>query len=83
MMSFDEMRADFIIRRKGLLALPMTGVVVYSAAALLSVLVDARLHNLVLTLCFWSIMPVAVVIGRARGEDWLSEYPLSCPRNRR
>lgn len=74
MMSFDEMRADFIIRRKGLLALPMTGVVVYSAAALLSVLVDVRLHNLVLTLCFWSIMPVAVAIGRARGED------LSTPR---
>jgi len=69
MMSFDEMRADFIIRRKGMLALPMTGAVVYSAAALLSVFVDVRLHNLVLTLCFWSIMPVAVVISRARGED--------------
>lgn len=74
MMTFDEMRADFIIRRKGSLALPMTGMIVYSAAALLSILVDSRFHNLVLTLCFWSIMPVAVVIGRARGED------MSAPR---
>jgi hypothetical protein len=68
-MTFEEMRADFIIRRKGSLALPITGVIVYSAAALLSLVVDPSSHNLVLTLCFWSIMPVGFVIGRMRGED--------------
>ncbi|WP_152616232.1 DUF7010 family protein [Sphingomonas sp. ERG5] len=68
-MTFDEMRADFIIRRKGSLALPITGVLVYSAIALLSLAVDPRLHNLVLALGFWTIMPVGFLIGRLRGED--------------
>lgn len=68
-MTFDEMRADFIIRRKGSLALPITGVIAYSAAALLSLVVDSRYHNLVLTLCFWSILPIGLLIGRLRGED--------------
>ncbi len=35
-MSLQEMRLDFITRRKGSLALPMTGIIVYSAAAILS-----------------------------------------------
>ena len=51
-MTFDEMRADFIIRRKGSLALPITDVIIYSTAALLSLVVDSRFHNLMLTLCF-------------------------------
>lgn len=68
-MTFDQMRTDFIVRRKGSLALPMTGVIVYSAAALLSLGIDSRFHNLVLALCFWSIMPVGLLIGRMRGED--------------
>jgi len=68
-MTFDEMRADFIIRRKGSLALPITGVIAYSTAALLSLVVDSRYHNVVLTLCFWSILPIGLVIGRIRGED--------------
>ena len=77
-MTFDEMRADFIVRRKGSLALPMTGVVAYSMAAILSLLVDSRLHNLVLTLCFWSILPIGFLIGRLRGEEMGSppENPL-------
>jgi uncharacterized protein DUF7010 len=68
-MTFDEMRADFIIRRKGALALPITGLIAYSVAALLSLVVGSGSHNLVLTLCFWSIMPIGLVIGRMRGED--------------
>ncbi len=68
-MTFEEMRADFVIRRKGGLALPITGVIAYSVAALLSLAVDARFHNLALTLCFWSIMPLGQAIGRLRGED--------------
>jgi len=68
-MTLDEMRADFIIRRKGSLALPMTGVLVYLSAALLSLAVEPALHNAVLALCFWTIMPVGLVIGRMRGED--------------
>jgi hypothetical protein len=77
-MTFDEMRADFIVRRRGSLALPMTGVIVYSVAALTSLAVDQSWHNLVLTMCFWAIMPVGFLIGRVRGEEMGSppENPL-------
>lgn len=71
------MRADFIIRRKGSISMPMTGVIVYSMAAVLSLLTSGRYHNLLLTLCFWSIMPVGLLIGRLRGEDMTTgENPL-------
>jgi hypothetical protein len=68
-MTFEEMQKDFIVRRKGSLALPITGVIVYSSAALASLAVPAPHHNLVLALCFWMIMPVGLLIGRLRGED--------------
>ena len=68
-MTFEEMRIDFVTRRKGSLALPITGAIVYTTAALLSLVVDPAHHNLVLTLCFWAIMPVGYAIGRLRGEE--------------
>jgi len=68
-MNFQELRLDFIMRRKGSMALPITGIIVYSAAAILSLIVDPRWHNLVLTLCFWSIMPVGAVMMKLRGEE--------------
>lgn len=67
--TFQEMQKDFIVRRKGSLALPLTGVIVYSAAALLSLCTDPAHHNLVLTLCFWAIMPVGFLLGWLRGEE--------------
>jgi len=67
--TFEEMQKDFIVRRKGSLALPLTGVIVYSTAALLSLCVDPVRHNLVLALCFWAIMPVGLFVGRLRGEE--------------
>ena len=68
-MTFQEMRLDFITRRKGSMALPITGIIVYSAAALISLVTDPRWHNLALTLCFWSIMPVGALIMKLRGEE--------------
>ncbi|EQB31249.1 DUF7010 family protein [Sphingobium ummariense] len=68
-MTFDEMRVDFIVRRRGSLALPITGLIVYSTAALLSLAIAAPFHNLVLALCFWAIMPLGLLVGRLRGED--------------
>lgn len=68
-MTIGEMRLDFITRRKGSLALPITGLTVYSFAALLSLLSEPRWHNLVLTLCFWMIMPVGALVMRLRGEE--------------
>ena len=67
--TLQEMRLDFITRRKGSIALPITGMIVYSAAAVLSLLLDPRWHNLALTLCFWSIMPVGALMMKLRGEE--------------
>ena len=68
-MTFQEMRLDFITRRKGSMALPITGAIVYSTAAALSLLFDPRWHNLILTLCFWSIMPIGALMMKVRGEE--------------
>src|SRR5690349_7282777 len=67
-MNFDEMRADFITRRRGSLALPITGLIVYSAIALMSLIVPPEAHNLTLALGFWAIMPVGALMMRIRGE---------------
>lgn len=67
-MTLDEMRADFIARRKGSLSLPLAGAALYSLAALLSLWFPLHSHNLILTLCFWAILPVGVIITRLRGE---------------
>ncbi|HEX8639688.1 MAG TPA: hypothetical protein VF704_00885 [Allosphingosinicella sp.] len=67
-MTFEEMRADFITCRRGSLALPTTGLIVYSAVALLTLVVPAERHNLTLALCFWAIMPVGALMMRIRGE---------------
>lgn len=71
-MTFEEMQRDFIVRRKGSLALPITGALVYSAAAVASLFVAPVQHNLVLAICFWAIMPVGLFIGRLRGEEMRS-----------
>ena len=51
------------------MALPITGIIVYSAAALLSLVVAPKLHNLVLTVCFFAIMPVGALLMKLRGEE--------------
>jgi hypothetical protein len=77
-MTFEEMRADYVVRRKGVPSLPITGAIAYSVAALLSLVVAPERHNLVLAVCFWLIPPVAALIGRLRGEQGLAnpENPL-------
>lgn len=68
-MTFAEMQADYIARRKGVPSLPIAGILAYSAAAALSLFFPADRHNLVLFLCFWAILPVSAAIARLRGED--------------
>jgi len=68
-MTIHEMRADFVTRRKGSLALPITGIIVYSQVAGLTLVVDPRWHNAVLAICFWLIMPVGALIMKLRGEE--------------
>ncbi|QJU58230.1 hypothetical protein HL653_10905 [Sphingomonas sp. AP4-R1] len=68
-MTLDEMRADFLCRRKGVPSLPITGCINYSIAALASLFVAPEHANLALAICFWAIMPVAALIGWLRGEQ--------------
>ena len=68
-MTFEEMQADYVSRRKGVPSLPITGIINYGIAAIASLFVPKAYANLVLTLCFWAIPPVAALIGRIRGED--------------
>ena len=68
-MTIKEMRADFIERRKASLSLPIAGAILYSIAALLSLWLPADRHNLILTLCFWTILPVGALFMRLRGEQ--------------
>ncbi len=70
-MTFEEMRRDFIARRKGVPSLPITGCINYSIAALASLFVSPVRANLLLFLCFWAIPPVAALIGKLRGEEAL------------
>ena len=67
-MTFEELRADYLARRKRVPSLPITGIIVYAAAAAASLVFDAAYHNLILALCFWSIMPVAGLIQQIRGD---------------
>jgi hypothetical protein len=67
-MTLDDMRADFLARRLGVPSLPIAGCIAYPAAAALSLVTPAAWHNAVLTACFWSIMPIAALIGKIRGE---------------
>lgn len=68
-MTFEEMQADYVVRRKGGLGLPITGILNYSVAAILSLWTPVAYHNLLLTICFWGIMPVGALISRLRGEQ--------------
>jgi hypothetical protein len=67
--TLHDMRVDFITRRKGSLALPICGILVYSAAAALSLVLEPRWHNLTLSLCFFSVMPLGALMMKFRGEE--------------
>lgn len=77
-MTLDEMRADFLARRLGVPSLPIAGCIAYPVAAGLSLVAPVAWHNAVLTACFWSIMPIAALIGKIRGERQIgnSDNPL-------
>ncbi len=69
MMTIQQMRLDFITRRKGNWAVPAAGIFAYSLAAVLSLLLQPRWHNLALALSFWTIPPVGALFMKWRGEQ--------------
>lgn len=68
-MTLDELRVDFIARRRGSLALPITGLIVYSAVALLTLVLPAEWHNRTLAILFWTIPPIGAAMMKLRGEE--------------
>lgn len=76
--TFAALQADFLARRKGSLALPITGAIVYTAIAVTTLFVAPEARNLTLALGYWAIMPIGLLIGKARGEEMGSppENPL-------
>ena len=69
MNEIDTLRLDFITRRKGNWGVPAAGMIVYLLAAALSLVVEPRWHNLVLTTCFFGVMPLGAMMMKLRGED--------------
>lgn len=67
-MTFEEMQVDFIRSRPRVPSLPITGAIVYSAIAMLSLAVAPTHRNFVLFLGFWTIMPVGALVMKLRGE---------------
>lgn len=68
-LTLEEMRTDFIARRKGCLSLPIAGRVVWSLAAVASFFVPAGDANLALLLCYLLLFPIAPVVAKLRGEQ--------------
>lgn len=68
-MTLDELRADFIRRRKGCLSLPITGCIVWSLAAITSFHAPLAKANLALIVCYFLLVPIAIGIARIRGEQ--------------
>jgi hypothetical protein len=69
MMTLEEMRADFMLRRKGCLSLPITGCIVWSLAVLASFYVPQDKANLALIVCYFLLIPISIAIARVRGEQ--------------
>ncbi|WP_286772125.1 hypothetical protein [Sphingomonas sp. 66-10] len=75
-MTFEEMQADFVRSRPRVPSLPITGVIVYSMIAMLSIVVAPEHRNLTLFLGFWTIMPVGALLMKLRGERTNPTNPL-------
>jgi hypothetical protein len=68
-MTLDELRTDFILRRKGCLSLPITGCIVWSLAALASFFVPPAWANVALIVSYFLLIPISIAIARLRGEQ--------------
>jgi hypothetical protein len=76
-MTLQELRVDFILRRKGCLSLPITGCIVWSLAAIASFLVPPARANVALIISYFLLIPISIAIARIRGEQMIgSENPL-------
>lgn len=75
-MTFEDMQVDFIRTRPRVPSLPITGAIVYSAIALLSLIVAPAPRNLALFLGFWAIMPIGALIMKLRNERTNPANPL-------
>lgn len=69
MHTLDALRADFDLRSKGSLSLPIAGMAVWSVAAVLGMLLPLKTAVLALVFATGAIFPVALAVARLRGEQ--------------
>ena len=71
-MALEELRADYERSSKRSMSMPMAGAIAWSVAAVLSFQLEYRTALIALFLCTGMIFPVAIAIGKIRGEEILS-----------
>lgn len=68
-MTPEELRGDFVRRRKGCISLPITGLIVWSMAAVVSFFIPLKNANFALIICYLCLIPIAILIAKFRGEE--------------
>lgn len=77
-MTLEECRADFERTSNRAMSMPIAGTIAWSFAAVLSFILEYKLSLIALFICTGMIFPLAIGIGKLRGEKVISnQNPLS------
>src|SRR5580704_12588404 len=76
MASLDSIRADFEMRTNRSMSLPMAGLLVWSAIAVLGIALPPIRSVFALVWCTGAIFPIGLLIARFRGEELISNKNL-------
>lgn len=69
MQTLNDLRTDFDTRSKQALSMPMAGLIVWSAVAVLGAFLSLKAGVLALVFATGAIFPIATLIARFRGEQ--------------
>lgn len=67
--TLEALRADFEMRSKGSLSLPIAGAIVWTVVAVLGAILQPRAAVFALVFATGAIFPIALVVAKARGEQ--------------
>ena len=71
-MTLDELRVDFERTSNRSMSMPIAGAIAWSVVAILSVMLEFQFALVATFICTGMIFPVAIGIGKIRGEEVLS-----------
>lgn len=71
-MSLENLRADFERTSKRSMSMPIAGAIAWTVAGIMSFVLEYRFSLIALFLCTGMIFPIAIGIGKLRGEELLS-----------